>query len=78
MVLIIYLIQEVIHLVEKLLQLYKSFGIKKLDYDPSIFDNGDKKYAWVRHNFAGFFKYSVNAEKNLKSIDFNLEKFYGK
>ena len=63
---------------ETLLNSYKSFGIKKLDYEPSNFDNGDIKFVWVRHNFSGLFKYSVKVEKSLKDYDFNLSKFYGK
>ena len=27
---------------------YKSFGIKNLNYEPAIFDNGGAKFVWVR------------------------------
>ena len=63
---------------QNLLKSYKSFGIKKLDYEPATFDNGDIKFVWVRHNFSGLFKYSMRIEKDLKDYDFNLNKFYGK
>ena len=62
----------------KILREFSSFGIKKLDYEPAIFDSGDVKFVWVRHNFSGALNYSMNLKKNLKEFNFNLSKFYGK
>ena len=62
---------------KNLLRYYKSFGIKKLNYEPAIFDNGPAKFVYVRQNFSNdynvFFK-----EKNLHECNFDLNKFYGK
>ena len=62
----------------QLLKSYKSFGLTKLNYEPSIFDSGTEKFVWVRHNFSGLYKYSSDIEKNLIEYKFNLKKFYGK
>ena len=56
---------------------YKSFGIKRLDYEPVNFDTGDIKFVWVRHNFSGQFNISIHILKKLKPIKFNLSNFYG-
>lgn len=63
---------------KKLLNSYKSFGIKSLNYEPAIFDDGDIKFVWVRHNYSGFYYFSQKVEKKLKAYKFNLTKFYGK
>ena len=62
----------------QLLKSYKSFGLAKLNYEPSIFDSGTEKFVWVRHNFSGLYKYSSYIEKDLIEYRFNLRKFYGK
>ena len=61
-----------------LLEKYKSFGMKTINYDPAIFDNGDPKFVYVRQNYSWY--YSINGEnlKRLKEKNFNLLKFYGK
>ena len=61
-----------------LIKFFKSFGIQKLDYEPSIFDSGEPKFVWVRHNYSGTLNYSNNIKKYLKLINFNLTTFYGK
>ena len=61
-----------------LLNRYKSFGIKNLNYEPANFDYGDTKFVWVRHNYSGQFQITLNALKHLKSFNFNLNNFYGK
>jgi hypothetical protein len=61
-----------------LLKNYKSFGIKTLDYEPAIFDNGDPKFVKVKQNYGVTFNNKLN--KKLLKIHklFNLNKFYGK
>jgi len=64
-----------------LLKKYKSFGIKQLNYEPSIFDNGAPKFVWVRQKYSCLYNYTKTKQhnKNLKiNNNFNLSKFYGK
>ena len=61
-----------------LLKSFKSLGIKNLDYDPALFDNGEAKFVWVRQNYSGQFGFSQFIKKGLKPLNFNLSKFYGK
>lgn len=63
---------------KSLLEKYKSFGIKELNYEPAIFDSGDPKFVWVRQNYSGLYIYSNRIKKRLKAYNFNLTKFYGK
>ena len=50
--------------VEKyLMKRYKSYGIKELNYNPTVYDSGSYKYVWVRQKFSG----SYNDTKNLKN-----------
>ena len=62
----------------KILESYKSFGIKELNYEPAIFDSGDPKFIWVRQKYSGVLNYSQDIKKNLKLYKFNINKFYGK
>lgn len=60
---------------------YKSLGIKKLKYDPAIFDNGAPKFVWVRQKYS--WSYNISKLSKIKKIlkvnnNFNLNKFYGK
>jgi hypothetical protein len=61
-----------------ILQKYKSFGIKKLNYEPCIFDSGTPKFVYVRQNYSHSFNKSREIPKRLKAKDFSLDKFYGK
>ena len=61
-----------------LLEKYMSFGINKINYEPTIFDNGDQKFAWVRQNYSGTYEKYGKIKKGLKIYDFNLSKFFGK
>ena len=61
-----------------LLESYRQFGIKTINYEPAIFDSGGAKFVWVRHNYSGMYKFSENIKKYLKEYKFNLAKFYGK
>ena len=64
---------------KNLLESYKRYGIKKLDYDPAIFDRGDPKFVYVRQNYS----HSMNNTKNMKiqrkyrEYKLNLSSFYG-
>ena len=65
----------------KLLKNYKSYGIKKLNYEPAIFDTGTPKFVWVRQNYSYFYNNTktMQIKKMLKIVNnFNLSKFYGK
>ena len=64
-----------------LLRNYKSYGIKKLDYEPAIFEYGASKFVYVRQKYSIFYKYSISQmSKQMLKINknFNLSKFYGK
>ena len=66
------------HIRKTILEKYKSYGIKELNYEPAIFDNGDPKFVWVRQNYSGTYKITKKIQKGLKVNNFNLSKFYGK
>ena len=62
---------------KNLLKSYKSYGIKKINYDPGFGDMSERKFIWVRQNYSGsFYNHKENPEKEI--FDFNLTKFYGK
>ena len=63
---------------KKILESYKTFGIKELNYEPAIFDSGEAKFVWVRQKYSGLYNPSLVAEKKLKSYKFNISNFYGK
>ena len=63
---------------KNLLELYKSFGIEKLNYEPAIFDSGDAKFIYIRQSFSGTYNNATKFKKSLKIYNFNLSKFYGK
>ena len=63
---------------KKILKLYKTYGIKELDYEPAIFDSGEAKFVWVRQKYSGLYGFADKTEKNLTPYEFNLSKFYGK
>ena len=65
----------------KLLKNYKLYGIKKLNYEPAIFDSGTPKFIWVRQKYSYFYNKTKTSQinKKLRIINhFNLNKFYGK
>ena len=63
---------------KSILESYKTFGIKSLNYEPTIFDNGEVKFIWVRQNYSGQYSYSLRLLKRLKQFNFNLSNFCGK
>lgn len=61
-----------------LLNNYTYFGIKKLDYEPAIFDSGTRKFVYVRQNLSSNYNNTLKKKNKLKEISFNLSDFYGK
>ena len=61
-----------------LLKKYKSFGIKELDYDPSLFDESSQKFIYVRQNFSISFDFTQRIPQQLTPIEFNISKLFGK
>jgi len=59
------------------LKTYKLYGIKKLDYEPAVFDSGDPKFIYVRQEYSGAYNYYKLIPKKLKAHNFNLSLFYG-
>ena len=66
------------HIRKKLLKNYKLYGIKELNYEPAIFENGEPKFVWVRQKYSGLYNQTQQIKKGLKINNFNLNKFYGK
>lgn len=66
-----------IHVREKLLKKYKSYGIKELNYEPAIFDSGEPKFVYVRQKYSGIYLRTKKEIKRLKLVNFNLSNFYG-
>lgn len=60
-----------------ILKSFKLYGINELNYEPAIFDSGEAKFVWVRHNFSGTLNYSWRVKRHLKAYSFNLTNFYG-
>lgn len=63
---------------EVLIEKYKSFGIKELNYEPAIFVSGEPKYVWVSQKYSGSYIKNKLYPKGLNVSNFNLSKFYGK
>lgn len=62
-----------------ILEKYKSFGIKELNYDPALFDSGTPKFAYVRQKYSiNYIRHRQQIIKGLKLYNFNINKFYGK
>ena len=59
-----------------LLENYKSYGIKKLNYEPTLFDSGDIKFAWIRQKYSGSYDKNGNITKGLKVNKFDLNHFF--
>ena len=65
------------HLRRNLLGNFKLFGIKEINYEPAIFDNGDIKFAYVRQKYSGSFFINGKINKTINAYNFNLNKLYG-
>lgn len=61
-----------------IMERYKSFGIKELNYEPTNFDSGAPKFVWVRQKYSGTYDMSSKIQKVQKETNFSLFKFYGK
>ena len=61
-----------------LLNKYKSFGIKELNYEPFIFDSGDSKFIYVRQKFSNNYNGTFKIMKIKATLQFNLLKFFKK
>ena len=57
---------------------HRKYGISSMNYEPAIFDHGAPKFIWVRQKYSGSYLKNNSIPKNLKNIDLNLNKFYGK
>ena len=66
---------------KKLLKNYKLYGIKNLNYEPTIFDSGAPKFVWVRQKYSCLYNHT-QIKKNKKILkvinNFDLRQFYGK
>ena len=60
---------------KNILNWYKRFGIKDMNYEPAVFDNGDPKFIYVRQKFSGSYKMLI---PKINPRIFDLNKFYGK
>lgn len=75
----IYSLGNHVYIRKKVLENHKSFGIKELNYDPSIFESKTPKYVFVRQKYSGTYLQTKAFQKRLKIVNnFNLNKFYGK
>ena len=72
----IYDIGDHSYLRTKILKSYKSFGIKEINYEPTIFDSGEPKFIYVRQKFSGSYDVSRKSIKSQIKTDFDLNKFY--
>ena len=63
---------------KNLLNNYKSFGIKKIDYEPSIFDSGGPKFIYVRQRYSHNYNNTLRMKIGKKDINFNFNKLYNK
>ena len=61
-----------------ILERYKSFGIKELNYEPAIFDYGEPKFIYVRQNYSDSYNRTRLIPKTHKEKNISLIKFYGK
>ena len=61
-----------------LLEKYKLYGIKRLNYDPAVFDNGAEKFVYVRQSYSHSYNYYLKRIKTLKEQNFNLKDFLAK
>ena len=61
-----------------IMERYKSFGIKELNYEPTNFDRGAPKFVWVRQKYSATYYMTSKIQKVQKEKHFSLFKFYGK
>ena len=56
---------------------YKSYGIKEINYEPTIIDNGIPKFIYVRQKYSGLYDPKIPRYKRINISNFYLSKFYG-
>ena len=66
------------HVRYNLLRMYKSLGIEKLNYEPSVFDSGAYKYIYIRQKYSVTYNNTKNIMKQKPIQNFNFNQFYGK
>lgn len=57
-------------------KIYRRYGIKEINYEPAVFDDGGPKFIYVRQNYSRC--HYFNVKNNQKEIKFNKYKFYGR
>lgn len=62
---------------KQVLYSYKSYGIKELNYEPAIFDNGAPKFVYVRQKYSGSDANYKHIPKGLKEVNFSRINFFG-
>ena len=67
-----------IHIENNILNNYKKFGIKEINYKLSIFDNGDPKFVKVIQKYSETRNLVKSYIKGEKSKEFNINTLYGK
>ena len=53
--------------------MFKKLGIKEINYEPAVFDEGEPKFIYVRQKFSGTYKILI---PKLIPLDFDLNKFH--
>ena len=63
-------------ILSNLKHIYKSYGLKSLDYEPAVVDNGTPKFIWVKQNYSGSFNFTLVNDNSSQYMDVNLNKLY--
>ena len=61
------------HVRYNLLRMYKSLGIEKLNYEPSVFDSGAYKYIYIRQKYSVTYNNTKNIMKQKPIQNFNFK-----
>ena len=61
-----------------LLNEYKSYGIKEINYDPALFEIAGPKFIYVRQNYSLTYDESRSVQKTSIPVNFDINKFFGK
>ena len=66
------------HVRYNLLKKYKHFGLKKLNYEQSVFDSGSYKYIYIRQNYSISYNITKDLMNQMPLKNFNFNQFFGK
>ena len=66
------------HVRYNLIKMYKSLGIKELNYEPSVFDSGAYKYIYIRQKYSVSYNNTRDIMKKKPILNINFNKFYRK